>query len=167
VQAVLRECCISEFHHGFAFSEGRAIFAVLWVALSRASCIAITASLVCDCVMFMSVRFVKTFQCLSIALENASVHFLTSVSLRLKHGLLDGVFIDHWPWSIVHVMGKWSDVKDNLWFTCQFLMVELFEVDVLTNIKSMIDCWPDFDCQVGMPGVLMRVRLLLSNQFLC
>jgi hypothetical protein len=35
-------------------------------------------------------------------------------------------------------------------------------VDALANVKSMSDCWPDFDCQVGMPGVFMSIRLLLS-----
>jgi hypothetical protein len=34
---VLRECCIFVFYCSFAFSESHAIFADLWVALSRAS----------------------------------------------------------------------------------------------------------------------------------
>jgi hypothetical protein len=38
---------------------------------------------------------------------------LTSVSLRLNLGLLAGVFMGHWPWSIVHVMGKWSEVNES------------------------------------------------------
>jgi hypothetical protein len=36
-----------------------------------------------------------------------------SVSLRLNLGLLDGAFVGRWPWSIVHVMGKWSDVNES------------------------------------------------------
>jgi hypothetical protein len=47
------------------------------------------------------------------------------------------------------------------------LIVELFEADALVNVRSIIDCWLDFDCQVGMPGVLMSIRLLSSSQFLC
>jgi hypothetical protein len=94
------------FHHGFAFSEGQAIFAVLWVASIRASWIAFAASSACDCDRLMLVRLVKTFWRLSIVSENASVHFLTLVSLRLNLGLLDGAFVGRWPWSIVHVMGK-------------------------------------------------------------
>jgi hypothetical protein len=35
------------------------------------------------------------------------------------------------------------------------------------NVKSIIDCCLDFDCQVGTPGVLINVRLLLSSQYLC
>jgi hypothetical protein len=34
------------------------------------------------------------------------------------------------------------------------------------NVKSIIDCCPDFDC-VGTPGVLINVRLLSSSQPLC
>jgi hypothetical protein len=52
-------------------------------------------------------------------------------------------------------------------FTCQFLIIELFEAGALAKVKSMIDCCPDLDCQVGTPGVLISVRLLSSNQFLC
>jgi hypothetical protein len=59
----------------------------------------------------MLVRLVNAFWCLSIASDNASVYFLTSVSLRLNLGLLDGAFVGHWPWSIVHVMGKWSEAN--------------------------------------------------------
>jgi hypothetical protein len=46
----LSACCISVFHHGLAFFEGHTIFAVFWVALIRASCIAVAASSACDCV---------------------------------------------------------------------------------------------------------------------
>jgi hypothetical protein len=48
-QVILSACCISVFHHGLAFSEGWAIFAVLWVALIMASCNADAASSACDC----------------------------------------------------------------------------------------------------------------------
>jgi hypothetical protein len=37
-------------------------------------------------------------------------------------------------------------------------------VGALVNVKSMIDCCPDFDCQVGTPGVLIIVRLLSSDR---
>jgi hypothetical protein len=113
-RVILSVCCISAFHHGLAFSEGRAIFAVLWVALIRASCNADAASSACDCDELMLVRLVNAFWRLSIASENASVHFLTSVSLRLNHGLLDGAFVGCWPWSIIHVMGKWSEANESL-----------------------------------------------------
>jgi hypothetical protein len=43
-RVILSVCCIFVFHHGFAFSKGRAIFAVLWVASIRASCSADAAS---------------------------------------------------------------------------------------------------------------------------
>jgi hypothetical protein len=39
---------LSVFHHGFAFSEGQAIFAVLWVASIRDSWIVIAAYSACD-----------------------------------------------------------------------------------------------------------------------
>jgi hypothetical protein len=101
------------FYHSFAFSEGRAIFAVLWVASIRASWIVIAASSACDCDRLMLVRLVKAFWHLLIVSENAFVHFLTSLSLRLNLGLLDGAFVGHWPWSIVYVMGKWSDANES------------------------------------------------------
>jgi hypothetical protein len=73
----------------------------------------ITASSVCDCDRFVLVSSVKMFWHSSIVSVKVSVHFLTSVSLRLKRRLLDGALICHLPWSSVHVMGKWSDVNDN------------------------------------------------------
>jgi hypothetical protein len=106
---ILSVCCISVFHHSLAFSERQAIFAVLWVASIRASCNVDAASLACDCDRLMLVRLVNVFWCLLIASENASLHFLTSVSLRL----LDGVFVGHWPGSIIHVMGKWSEANES------------------------------------------------------
>jgi hypothetical protein len=57
---------------------------------------------------------VNAFWRLLIVSENASVHFLTSVSLRLNLGLLDGAFVGRWPWPIVHVMGKWSEANKSL-----------------------------------------------------
>jgi hypothetical protein len=45
---LLSACCISALHHGLAFSEGCAIFAVFHVALIRASWIAIAACSACD-----------------------------------------------------------------------------------------------------------------------
>jgi hypothetical protein len=112
-RVILSVCCILVFHHGLAFSEGRAIFAVLWVASIRASCSVDAASSACVCDRLMLVKLVNAFWCLSIASENASVHFLASVSFRLNLGLLDGVFVGRWPWSIVQVMGKWSEVNES------------------------------------------------------
>jgi hypothetical protein len=45
---LLSACCISVFHHGLAFSEGCAIFAVFCVSSTRASWIAIAACSACD-----------------------------------------------------------------------------------------------------------------------
>jgi hypothetical protein len=93
----------------------------------------------CDYDRLMLVRLVNAFWHLLIASENASVHFLTLVSLRLNLGLLDGAFVSCWPWSIVHVMGKWSEANESSLFTCQFLIIRLFEASALVNVKSMID----------------------------
>jgi hypothetical protein len=45
---ILSACCISVFHHSFAFSEGWAIFAVLCVASIRDSWNVIATSSACD-----------------------------------------------------------------------------------------------------------------------
>jgi hypothetical protein len=113
LRVILSAFCIFAFHHGLAFSEGWAIFAVLWVASIRASCSADAASSACVCDRLMLVMLVNAFWRLSIVSENASIHFLASVSFRSNLGLLDGVFVCRWPWSIVQVMGTWSVANES------------------------------------------------------
>jgi hypothetical protein len=120
-----------------AFSEGCAIFAVFCVASIRASWIAIAACSACAWVRLALVRLLKVIWCLSTASKKASVHFLISVSLRLNLWLLGCAFVGRWPWSIVHVMGKWSDANESLWFTCYSLIIELFEAGALVKVKAL------------------------------
>jgi hypothetical protein len=120
-------------------------------------------SVLCNVVL---VRCVSVSRCLAIASLNASVHFLGSVSLRLQRGCPVIEFICRWPWSNVHVIEKWSPANDNSWLTCQFLIRARSEAMMFVNVRSSMDCWPAFDCHVGVPGVFARLSPLLSIQVL-
>jgi hypothetical protein len=66
----------------------------------------------------------------------------------------------------VLVMGEWSAANESSWLTCQFFIIYLFDAIILVNMRSMIDCCPNFDCQAGNFGVLTSESPLLSSYVL-
>jgi hypothetical protein len=78
----------------------------------RASCSAIAAFLTCSCDGVLLVSCENMFHCFSIALLNTLAHSFGFVSFVLKRLFAGCSFVYCFPWSMFHVMGKWSVVDE-------------------------------------------------------
>jgi hypothetical protein len=78
----------------------------------RAFCSVIAVFLTCSCNGMLLVSCKNMFRHFSIAVLNTLAHSFGFVSFMLKWLFTGWSFVYCFPWSMFHVMGKWSVVNE-------------------------------------------------------